>query len=574
MHSSSTIIIIQARFGSSRLPGKIMKELLGRPMIWHIVERCRKSKEAGEVLVAITKRKDDDRAAKFFDKNGIVYYRGSSEDVLGRYFQAAKANKANIIVRVTGDCPFIDPQIIDLCIKKFRRSRYDYLSNIVPGRRTFPRGLDVEVFSFEALEKAAREASQLYEREHVTPYIWENKKDEFRIGPMVTASSGYAASYRLTVDYPEDFSLTTKLYEVLCRPGTIIDAREVISFLDKHPKVADINKHCIQKPTKSPDRTYKILIVGVGSIGLRHFRNLLSLGYWNIAVCDKDKNKLKVASKLLRGVGLYTDVVQALGRERPSIVFICTPTHLHVPLARLALQYNADLFIEKPLSHSLKGIDGLIRQVGNRRRIVMVACNWRFRRAWQKLLSVIRTHRYGKTIFARVALGYYLPSARPHTNYKKIYVAKKRGGGVILDSGCHVADYLVELFGKIRQGAVLAGRLHSLKIQSEEAAHLLFEHQNGVTSAVTLDYLSPKPRHLVEVMTESGLLTLDMRKDFLTLEDGTEKKTIYRGRGTINQLFVDEIEHFLNCVANRKKPTQGLGGAREVLKTIFSTKRL
>ena len=250
MRHKSTVIIIQARFGSTRLPGKIMKKLRGHPMIWHVVERCRGSKEADKVVVAITTSKDDDRVAQFLDKHGIDYYRGPSEDVLLRYLQAAKASKAKVIVRVTADCPFIDHKIIDLCIKKFRRCQCDYISNVVPGQRTFPRGLDVEVFSFAALEKSAKEVKEHYEREHVTPFMWENKKGEFSIGPTVTASPDYARKYRLTVDYPEDFLLIEKMYGEFYKPGKIVDVREIISFLDRNPKIAALNTHCVQKSIK------------------------------------------------------------------------------------------------------------------------------------------------------------------------------------------------------------------------------------------------------------------------------------------------------------------------------------
>lgn len=570
MERQDTVIIIQARFGSNRLPGKIMKKLGGRPMIWHIVERCRMSKEADKVLVAITISKDDDRVAKFFDKNGIDYFRGPSEDVLLRYLKAAKASKANTIVRVTGDCPFIDPRVIDLCIGKFRRYRCDYISNITPGRRTFPRGLDVEVFSFGALKKAAREARESYEREHVTPYIWENKKNEFRVGPTITASPKYAANYRLTVDYPEDLSLASKIYKKLYRSGTIIDAKEAISFLDKNPKIVAINKHCVQKLAGPPEVAYKILLIGAGSIGMRHFRNLTGLGYKSVAVCDRSRRRLRDVLKFSEGAGVYSDPKEALDKVNPNAVLICTPTRSHLPLARLALKYNADIFIEKPLSYNLRGVDDLIRKAKDQQRIVMVACNWRFRRSWQELFKIIKSQRYGRPVFVRATLGYNLPSARPLVDYKQVYAASKSEGGVILDSGCHFSDYARELFGKIKFGTVVASKLHPLGIQSEEAAHMIFEHRNGITSAVTLDYLSPRPRHLMEVMTDKGLLVLDMRKNALFFDNGRTRRTIYKGRDDINQQFVDEMKHFLDCVRNRKKPIQDLGGAKEALKTILN----
>src|SRR3989344_3642737 len=207
-----TAIIIQARMGSSRLSGKIMKMLAGKPALWHVVERCRKSKMADKVIVATTVNPEDDVVEKFCLENKILYYRGSSENVLERYYEAAKEAGADTVVRITSDCPLADPSVIDSCIEVFQKSGADYVSNVEPGERTFPRGLDVLVFGFSALEKSYKEADSDYEKEHVTPHIWKNKKGEFKIGPTVTASPEYARDYRLTVDYQDDFRLMEKIY--------------------------------------------------------------------------------------------------------------------------------------------------------------------------------------------------------------------------------------------------------------------------------------------------------------------------------------------------------------------------
>lgn len=245
----NTHIIIQARIGSGRLPGKILKDLCGFPMLYHVVERCKESKRADKVIVATTTQQEDDVTASFCDEHKVDYARGSENNVLERYHETALKFGSSRIVRVTADCPLIEPSIIDLCIEKFEKEKgMDYLSNI--SVRTFPRGLDVEVFSFDALERAWKRAKEPYEREHVTPYIWENKNGEFKIGEVLRASPEYARNYRLTVDYPEDFEVVKKIYEALYKPNTIVDAREALAFLDHHPEIARINAYCEQKPVK------------------------------------------------------------------------------------------------------------------------------------------------------------------------------------------------------------------------------------------------------------------------------------------------------------------------------------
>ena len=242
--------IIQARMGSTRLPGKTLKPLAGEPMLWHVVERCRKATKVDRVIVATTTNPEDDAVAAFCEENDIPCFRGSSENLLERYHVAAKEAGADIVVRVTADCPLIDPTVIDACIAAFEMQHVDYASNVNPGPRTFPRGLDTEVFSFSALEKAAMEVTEAYQREHATPYIWENKNGEFRIGQTIFAPPDLARSYRLTVDYPEDFQLIERTYEELYIPGTIVDTKKAILFLDSHPDVAAMNASCEQKPVK------------------------------------------------------------------------------------------------------------------------------------------------------------------------------------------------------------------------------------------------------------------------------------------------------------------------------------
>ncbi len=201
------------------------------------------------VAVATTKNREDDAVVELCRSIGVAWYRGSSENVLERYYEAAEEFGADIIVRVTSDCPLIDPVIIDRCIEALQNSGADYVSNVIP-ERTFPRGLDVEAFSLFALERAYRQAAEIYEKEHVTPYIWENKKTEFVAGPTIRATSEYARNYRLAVDYPQDFELMEKLYKKFYRPGSLLNVPEILSFLDQNPDWIEINAGCEQKPLK------------------------------------------------------------------------------------------------------------------------------------------------------------------------------------------------------------------------------------------------------------------------------------------------------------------------------------
>jgi spore coat polysaccharide biosynthesis protein SpsF len=241
-------IIIQARMGSSRLPGKTLMDLVEKPMLWHIVNRCRKSKYADTVVIATTTDKSDNAIERFCIKNKIPCHRGSVDNVLNRYYETARKYKLSVIARITADCPLIDPVTIDRIFQAQANQKCDYISNVVPGERTFPRGLDAEVFSFSSLERAHKKAKDKMETEHVTPYIWQNKNKDYQIGKIVTAPNNLTRDYRLTVDYPEDFALIDMIYEKFSNYKTI-PINKVIDFLDKHPEIANINKDCEQKHT-------------------------------------------------------------------------------------------------------------------------------------------------------------------------------------------------------------------------------------------------------------------------------------------------------------------------------------
>lgn len=236
----TTGIIIQARTGSTRLPGKILLPLANMPMLWHVAMRCKKSKLANRVIVATSTDTGDDPIEELCKQYGIDYFRGDLEDVLNRFEQCANTFKLDAIVRITSDCPLIDPDIIDQSISMFNaHNDIDYVSNVLD--RTFPRGLDCEVFSRTALDEAHTKATKQQEREHVTPWIVANKKTL-----VLTVDPTYHGTFRLTVDENPDYLLIQKIYSIFYKQGEIIDTKTVIAYLNSHPELLE-NQSVIQK---------------------------------------------------------------------------------------------------------------------------------------------------------------------------------------------------------------------------------------------------------------------------------------------------------------------------------------
>jgi len=238
------VAIIQARMGSTRLLGKVMKDILGKPVILWDIDRISFSKLIDEIVVAIPYAKENDVIAdtikEYNDK--IVTTRGSEDDVLDRYYKAAVQTNADVVVRITSDCPLIDPVVIDQVIKQFLDNDCDYCSNSLI--RTYPRGLDTEVFSFKALEEAWNEAKQDYEREHVTPYIIENP-DKFKL--LNVANDIDLSHLRWTLDTKEDFEFINAVYKRIFPKKQLFLMDDVLELLSKEPELIEINRHIEQK---------------------------------------------------------------------------------------------------------------------------------------------------------------------------------------------------------------------------------------------------------------------------------------------------------------------------------------
>ncbi|MCC6502377.1 MAG: glycosyltransferase family protein [Deltaproteobacteria bacterium] len=228
------VAIVQARMSSTRLPGKVMKGIAGRPMLWHVVNRLKAAKLIDEIVVATTTGCEDDIIEEWCSLNGTAFSRGSLDDVLDRYYQAALSFGAKTIVRITSDCPLIEPALVDRAIERFNKGGFSHVSV----DSSFPDGLDAEVFSFEALEKAHKEAALASEREHVTPYIWKNPQ-LFSLGKI--KSDVDLSSMRWTVDDERDLKFVTEIYEGIGAGERVFRMEEVLRFLRRRPNVLKIN---------------------------------------------------------------------------------------------------------------------------------------------------------------------------------------------------------------------------------------------------------------------------------------------------------------------------------------------
>jgi spore coat polysaccharide biosynthesis protein SpsF len=232
------LAILQARFSSSRLPGKVLKPILDKPMLLHQIERIQNSKRIDKLVVATSTEKSDDGIEKMCLDNNIEVFRGNLDNVLNRFYQCAKLYNPEHVVRLTGDCPLADWQAIDQTIQYHIKGKYDYVNN--RSKPAFPDGLDVEVITYSALKSACDNAVFPSEKEHVTLYV-RHRKNKFKLGYFHSTKD--LSHMRWTVDEPEDFILVEKIYKNLYKDNPKFLMKDVLELLNNQPELLKINSH-------------------------------------------------------------------------------------------------------------------------------------------------------------------------------------------------------------------------------------------------------------------------------------------------------------------------------------------
>ena len=308
----------------------------------------------------------------------------------------------------------------------------------------------------------------------------------------------------------------------------------------------------------------KIAIIGFGSIGQRHYKNLLALGYKNIFVYDVDESKIAGGVKIL-------PELNEKSLEDFDIAFICNPTSEHIKTALLCTRAGCHLFIEKPLSHSNRDLPKLLKLTKLRKLITMVGCNMRFHPCLRFIKDYLAMGKLGKVWSIRHEFGHYLPAWRPGQDYKKNYAAKKElGGGIILDD-IHEFDLLFWLAdSKVVESKMISNKISDLKIETEDQAVGIFLFKNGIIGSVFSDYLSKKYRRQCFISGEKGNLFWDFNKNKVIFENEKKTEIIFSVENfEVNNMYVEEIEYFFNCTQDKKETFNNIETAARILKFLI-----
>jgi predicted dehydrogenase len=324
------------------------------------------------------------------------------------------------------------------------------------------------------------------------------------------------------------------------------------------------------KPVKRV-RQMKMLVVGAGSIGERHLKNLLKLGHRDVEVCEPSAAVRRKLAKWFRG-SMHGDLSSAL-RSKPDAALIATPTHRHVASATACARAGCHLFIEKPLSHSLAGLDRLERLIRSKKLICLVACNMRFHPGLALLKKCVDERRIGKVWGAGFEFGYYLPYWRPGRDFRKTYSAyAAQGGGVILDC-IHELDAARWILGEAVRGSASASRKPILGIDAEEDVDLRLESASGVRIGIHLDYLQKVYRRRCSIYGSGGVLEWDWNEPGVRWHRRGCVQLDGRRKFSTNDMYVAEMTHFLRCLSKKERPAQTFEQGVSVLRLALALKK-
>ncbi|MDD5031512.1 MAG: Gfo/Idh/MocA family oxidoreductase [Patescibacteria group bacterium] len=320
-----------------------------------------------------------------------------------------------------------------------------------------------------------------------------------------------------------------------------------------------------KKISNGVNKNSKILIIGFGSIGQRHRKNLQRLGFRNVYVYDIDKERIKNYELRIKNIDVDN-------LKQFNIIFVCNPNNLHIKTALLAAKAGCHLFIEKPLSNQMKDVNILQRICQRKRLINMVACNMRFHPGPRFIKNYLDKNKLGKVYGIQLQAGYYLPYWRPEQDYRKGYAAKaKTGGGIILDGGIHNFDLLFWLnnFSSVNKAELIYDKISDLQIETEDSFIASFKFKNKVLGSVIGDYLQRSYSWTSKIVGAKGNLEWDFKENIVWLINEKGKKILKQFKNyDSNEMYLDEFRYFMKQVERKQKTFNDIARAAEILKNL------
>lgn len=317
----------------------------------------------------------------------------------------------------------------------------------------------------------------------------------------------------------------------------------------------------------------RILVIGCGSIGERHIKNLKSLASAELFICDRDKERLEYIRDKY-GVKFFQTYEEAFSKEAINAVLVCTPTNEHIIPALTAVKHGCHVFVEKPLSHTLEGVDKLIQEAKHRDLVLITGFNYRFHPNLQKIKTLLDNQAIGNPIGVKAHFGCNFHYRLPYHNerdYRQDYAAKKVGGGVILDAATHIIDYLRWFFHEVEEVFCYAGKMSKLDLEAEDFAEILLKFKQGTIASLHADFIQQPYQNRCEIIGEEGTIIWGYPEEKIRLFSAALNQWQEIETETID-MYLEEMKHFIQCIRGEETPlVDGVTG-RRVLEIALAAK--
>lgn len=566
--------LITARLKSTRLPLKVIKPMHGKPMIVHMLDRIKQSKSLDDIIICTSNESQDDPLVEVAANEGIQCYRGDGDDVIGRLLGAAEEHDVDYIINITADCPFVDPFYIDEIVELYKQTNADLIR-----AWDLPHG----AFSYGIKTSAIKKVIEL--KDSSDTEVWYQYFTDTGLFDVVDLNVNNnfhkRPGLRMTLDYPDDWDFFEAIFNELYEEGNVFALDDILQLLDDKPEIIDLNKHCSAKfykrysrqsaiKLKKTQSVKKALIIGCGSIGQRHIRNFRSLGLTNIiALRSKKGHFQKLPDELdVTEVSNWDDAIN----ENPDVAIIANPTSLHLEYVLKLLPLVKGIFIEKPLSHSMEGIDKLVSEAAKHKTVLFVGHNLMFHPIVKSIKQFIDSNDLGNILNIQCQFGQWLPDWHPYEDFKQAYYARKDLGGGVALTLIHEIHMAIDLAGDPSEVAGMESVSELLPLNVDVISDVMVRHKSGCVSQIHLDYIQ-KPPH------RSGLLSFE--RGWISY-DYTENRVVAQGVNNdvpfslwsddtydANDMYIDEIKEFIEYVEeHRLKNAFDIESAIESLKIV------
>lgn len=532
-----TGFLITARLKSTRLPLKLLQLVENRPIFSHMLDRLKLAQRVDEIIVCTSTNPQDDPLIELAEAEGVSSFRGDEDDVVKRLSDAATAFDLDYILSITADCPFSDPGYADRIVAAYLETNADLIRAL-----TLPHG----AFSYGVKPEAFRKIVEI--KDQTNTEVWGRyftDTDLFDVYDLPIENELHRQpGLRMTLDYPADLEFFRAVFAQLYRDGEVFTLDEILRLLRDHPEIVAINKDCAapfqkrwlsQSSIKLKPRyeVKRAVVIGCGSIGQRHIRNLRTLGVTDIVALRTRQGACQELDPALE----VKEIADWSQLPEADVAIVSNPTSLHLETIERCLPHVRGVFIEKPLAASLEGVAELLQEIKQRRVVSFVGYNLQFHPAVKALQKFLADDAVRKPLLFQCQVGQWIEDWHPNEDYRNAYFARRDLGGGVLLTLIHEIHLAMELLGAAEKVACLLPAYEALAVDVETIADVMISHSSNAVSQIHLDMIQ-RPAHRRGVIScERGSISYDLMAD---------------PNYNVNDAYVEEMETFLNYVREGK----------------------